>query len=112
MMNVKVLKCSSCGKFYVPPAYFCRSCGSEKLEGVEMPGKGKIYTYSTVYIPLATLEIEAPYTVAIIEINNGCKITGRVITSSEKSSQDNLCIGASVEVADAKDGAYIFELTD
>ncbi len=110
MMNVKVLRCSFCGKLYVPPAYFCRSCRSEKLEGTEIPGKGVIYTYSTVHIPLATLEEEAPYTVAIVDIEGGCKITGRIIVSSEESSQDKLSIGAPVEVADIKDGIYFFKL--
>jgi len=106
MMNVKVLKCSLCGKLYVPPAYFCRSCKSEKLEEAEIPGKGAIYTYSTVYISLATLEKEAPYTVAIIEIEGGCKITGRII----ESHSDRLSIGTPVEVADVKDGIYFFKL--
>ena len=108
MMNVKVLKCSSCGKPYVPPAYFCRSCRSEKLEETEIPGKGVIYTYSTVYIPLATLEKEAPYTVAIVEIEGGCKITGRLTGSS----QDKFSIGAPVEVTEVKDGVYLLRLTD
>lgn len=105
-VSVKVLKCSSCGKLYVPPAYFCRSCKSDKLEETEIPGKGAIYTYSTVHIPLAILEKEAPYTVAIVEIEGGCKVTGRIIVSS----QDKFSIGAPVEVAEVRDGIYFFRL--
>ncbi|MER3447078.1 MAG: transcriptional regulator [Candidatus Dadabacteria bacterium] len=111
-MNVRLLKCPSCGVFQSPPAYLCLSCKSEGLEEAEVHGKGKIYTYSTVYIPLATLEKEAPYTLAIVEIECGCKITGRVIMPSEKSSQDKLSIGAPVEVAEVRDGVYFFKLVD
>jgi uncharacterized OB-fold protein len=107
-LNVKVLKCSSCGKLYVPPVYFCKSCRSEKLEETETPGKGTIYTYSTVHIPLASLQKEAPYTVAIVDIEGGCRITGRII----ESPQDRLSIGASVEVVEVKDGAYLFRIEE
>lgn len=106
MMNVKVLKCSSCGKLYVPPAYSCRPCKSERLEETEIPGKGTIYTYSTVHVPLASLQKEAPYTIAIVDIEGGCKVTGRILeTSSEK-----LSVGAAVEVAEVKEGVYVFKL--
>jgi uncharacterized OB-fold protein len=106
-MKVRVLKCSSCGKLYVPPSYFCRSCKSEKLEEAEILGRGILYTYSTVYVPLSSLEKEAPYTVAIVDIEGDCKITGRVV----ESSPDKLSIGAPVEVAEIKDGIYLFKLS-
>jgi uncharacterized OB-fold protein len=109
-VGVKVLKCYSCEKLYVPPAYSCRSCKSDNLGETEIPGKGTIYTYSTVHIPLATLEKEAPYTVAIVEIEAGCKITGRLTVSSEKPFQDKLSIGTPVEVAEVRDGIYFFKL--
>lgn len=109
-MNVRLLKCSSCGMLQSPPAYLCMSCKSERLEETEVPGKGKIYTYSTVYIPLATLEKEAHYTVAIVEIEGGCKITGRVILPSERPSRDRLSIDVPVEVAEIRDGVYLFKL--
>ena len=109
-MDVRLLKCSSCGTVQVPPAYLCRSCKSEKLEETEIPGKGAIYTYSTVHIPLAILEKEAPYTVAIVEIEGGCKITGRLIRSSEEPFKDKLSIDAPVEIAEVRDGIYFFKL--
>lgn len=111
MIDVRLLKCSSCGTVQVPPAYSCMACKSEKLEETQIPGKGTIYTYSTVHIPLATLEKEAPYTVAIVEIEGGCKITGRVIVPSEEPLQDKLSIGALVEVAEVRGGIYFFKLS-
>jgi hypothetical protein len=108
VLNVRVFKCSSCGKLQAPPAYFCRSCKSERLEETEIPGKGAIYTYSTVHVPLASLEKEAPYTVAIVELEGGCKVTGRIL----ETSSDRLSVGASVEVSEIKDGVYLFKLSD
>jgi len=105
-MNVMVLKCSGCGKLQAPPAYFCKSCKSDKLGSTEISGKGKLYTYSTVHVPLASLEKEAPYTVAIVELNGGCRVTGRLV----KSSSDKLSIGAPVELVKVLDGTYFFDL--
>jgi hypothetical protein len=108
MLAIKVLKCLSCGKIHSIPAYSCKSCKSEKLEETEVPGKGILYTYSTVHVPLATHEKEAPYTIAIIELENGCKITGRIL----ETSLEKLSIGAPVEASEIKDGVYLFRLSD
>jgi len=107
-LNIKVLRCSSCGKISSIPAYFCKSCKSEKLEETEVPGKGILYTYSTVYVPLASHEKEAPYTVAIVELEGGCKITGRIL----ETSPDKLYVGVPVEVSEIKDGVYLFKLSN
>lgn len=105
-MDVSVQKCSSCGTFQPPPAYFCVSCKSDDLEWIEVPGEGTLYTYSTVYVPLSSLEAEAPYTVAIVEFQEGLRVTGRIA----KTVSENLEIGARVEVVDVKDGVYYFDI--
>ncbi|MCI0453462.1 MAG: OB-fold domain-containing protein [Candidatus Dadabacteria bacterium] len=107
MLMIKVLQCSSCGKIHSIPGYHCKSCKSEKLDETEVPGKGTLYTYSTVHVPLATHEKEAPYTVAIIELEGGCKITGRIL-----GTVDKLSVGLLVEVNEIKDEVYIFRLSD
>lgn len=107
-MNVMVLKCSGCGKLQAPPAYFCKSCKSDKLESIEILGKGKLYTYSTVYVPLSNLEKDAPYTVGIVELDDGCRVTGRIM----KSSASKLSIGATVELVDFRDRIYFFDIAE
>ena len=81
-MRVKVYKCYKCGNVQAPPAYLCGSCKSCNLEETEVSGEGVLYTYSTVHIPLASLESEAPYTIAIVDLEGGCRITGRLETTS------------------------------
>ncbi|HWP90736.1 MAG TPA: OB-fold domain-containing protein [Thermodesulfobacteriota bacterium] len=80
-MNLKVLECSSCKKLHLPPAYFCPSCRSGELEEREISGRGVLYTYSTVHVPVPMLEKEAPYTLAIVELAEGCRVTGRMISA-------------------------------
>jgi uncharacterized OB-fold protein len=104
MMDVSIHKCSSCGRFQSPPAYFCVSCKSDELEWTQIPGKGTLHTYSTVYVPLASLENEAPYTVAIVEFLEGLKLTGRLVNLIS----EDLAIGTQVEVVGIRDGVYYF----
>lgn len=106
MKRVKVYKCSVCGGLQAPPAYLCRSCGSGGLEEKEISGEGILYTYSTVYVPLASLESEAPYTVAIVELEGGCRITGRL----EAGPRAKLFIGAGVELTEIRDGVCFFNI--
>ena len=105
MLNVKVTRCISCGRFYTPPAYFCRFCRSEKLGEAVIPGRGVLYTYSTVYAPLSALENEAPYTMVLVELREGIKVMGRLVNPfSEK-----LAIGVPVELIEIRDGTYFFD---
>lgn len=104
MPGVKVMSCVSCGHFYSPPVYFCRSCRSQKLVETEIHGKGALYTYSTVHVPLPALKKEAPYTLVIVEFKEDLKITGRLM----KPYPDSIAIGDIVELIEIRDGIYFF----
>ncbi|GBD38107.1 MAG: hypothetical protein KatS3mg078_0591 [Deltaproteobacteria bacterium] len=107
-MKVSVLKCPSCGRFQSPPAFFCRLCGASGLEKTCVDGEGTIYSYSTVYVPLSALEDKAPYTIVIVELKVGCKVTGRIVVEDPSK----LSIGTSVKLVDIKDGVYFFDFAD
>ncbi len=76
------------------------------MDETEIPGEGTLYTYSTVYVPLASQEAETPYTVAIVELDGGCRITGRLETDSPAKP----FIGARVELAAIRNGVYFFNI--
>ena len=97
---------TSCNTRYSPPVYVCRNCKSENLESAEISVKGKLYTYSTVHVPTSILENEAPYTLVIVELRDGCKVTGRLMGSHSKKLE----IGASVELKEIREGVYLFGL--
>jgi uncharacterized OB-fold protein len=46
--------------------------------------------------------------VAIVELEGGCKITGRIL----ETSPDKLYVGVPVEVSEIKDGVYLFKLSN
>ncbi|MDG6902137.1 MAG: Zn-ribbon domain-containing OB-fold protein [Nitrososphaerota archaeon] len=85
-------KCTECGAEFFPPVYKCRKCGSESVEDREMPKNGKILTYTQLHEPLPGFEAEAPFFLAVVELENGGRVLSQVVDCPEESVR----IGAKV----------------
>ena len=73
------LKCQECGTITVPPKMVCRKCASPHLDVVEVKGKGKIRTFTTVYVGAEERQGECPYIIVLVELNEGPWIMGNLI---------------------------------
>ena len=73
------LKCKECGTINVPPKMVCRKGGSTDMEVFELAGKGKIQTFTTIFVAPEGREGEAPYTVVLVELDEGPWIMGNLI---------------------------------
>jgi uncharacterized OB-fold protein len=71
------LKCNKCGSYTVPSRKVCASCGSEDMEIVPLSGKGKIQDFTVIFIPPEGYQ--APYVVAMAELDEGPWVMGNVI---------------------------------
>ena len=60
------------------PACLGTDCYSTDLEETTLSGKGKLATYTIIRTPPTGFEDQVPYTVAIIEIDEGLKVTARI----------------------------------
>lgn len=74
-------KCEECGAEAFPPVYRCRKCGSEKISDREMPRSGKIVTYTILHEPLPGFEAQAPFYLAVVELENGARMLSQVVDS-------------------------------
>lgn len=72
------LKCRSCGFITVPPRPVCRQCTGQDAEVVELSGKGKVMTFTSVHIPPENRRGKTPYLVALIELDEGPWIMGNL----------------------------------
>ena len=59
-----------------------------------VPGRGRVWTFTVIRYPPEGFENEAPYVVAIVEIENGPRVIGRVMSSSPEEVK----IGSEVEL--------------
>jgi uncharacterized OB-fold protein len=72
------LKCRSCGTITVLPKMVCRQCASPEMEIIELKGTGKIRTFTTVYVASEGREDEVPYTIVMVELDEGPWIMGNL----------------------------------
>jgi len=72
------LKCQDCGAITVPPKMVCRQCASPDMEVVELKGSGKIRTFTTVFVASEGREDEIPYTIVMVELDDGPWIMGNL----------------------------------
>ncbi len=91
------LKCKECGTITCPPQMACRDCQGFDLEPVELSGKGRITTYTTIYVPPEGREVEAPYIIVLVELDEGPWIMGNLYDMDpERASLD--LIGKRVQL--------------
>ncbi|WP_096200794.1 Zn-ribbon domain-containing OB-fold protein [Bacillus sp. FJAT-45350] len=102
-MEMRVLTCTSCGKKMIPTKYTCPACLSNELTESVIDGHGLVYSHTTVSIAPDPFSKDVPYQVILVELENGLRVTGRLLESTVK-------IGDSVELKELRDSVYWFNL--
>jgi uncharacterized OB-fold protein len=71
-------KCQKCGKLFLPPRPLCNQCYSQDFTWTEISGKGKLLTYTVIHIAPPQFQALAPYSVGIVQLENGLKLPGMI----------------------------------
>ena len=71
-------KCKQCGHISFPPRLVCPKCKSKSFETVNLSREGKILTLTIIRVAPEKFSKETPYVVAIIELNDGVRLTAQV----------------------------------
>ena len=84
----------------VPPRSFCPECSECEMEWVELSGKGKLLTFTIVYIGLSSMiaagfDRKKPYCVGIVELVEGPRISA-MITGVDPFNPAAIRIGGDV----------------
>jgi len=86
--------CPHCDAKLFPPRDVCPECGKEAKNPYQFSGLGEVYSYTTVYEPPAGFEENAPYTVALIKLQEGPMITAQLTDLGDEPVE----IGTPVEM--------------
>ncbi len=73
------LKCQDCGSITIPPKMVCGKCTSPNMKVVELKGTGKIQTFTTINVAPEGRETECPYTIVLVELDEGPWVMGNLI---------------------------------
>ncbi len=88
-------RCLQCGEVFFPMRVICPKCRRKgKLEDIQFSGNGKIHSYSIIHTPTDEFKSISPYAVAIIELEEGAKITSQIVDCNI----DEIEIGQEVEL--------------
>jgi len=91
------LKCRACGAITVPPKIVCRQCTGTELGVTELKGSGKIRTFTTVNVAAEGREGEVPYTIVMVELEEGPWIMGNLDGTDPRAASMEL-IGKRVKM--------------
>jgi len=88
-------ECKQCGATNFPPRADCADCLSGDFEYCEVSGRGTIYTYSVIAAAPTGFEDDVPYTVVVIDLEEG----GRLLAwLGDSIATDDIEIGMAVQV--------------
>lgn len=80
--NLIGTKCGNCGRLYFPPRSVCPVCHRKslgKMEHFRLEGKGEVLSFSIVHDAPSQFELQKPYVIAMIEMEEGIRLTGQII---------------------------------
>ena len=90
--------CERCNSRIFPPRDVCPECEAPAKTPFNFSGRGEVYSYSTVYHPPQGFEEFAPYTVALVQLEEGPMLTAQLTDVDA----DEVHIGMPVEMVTRK----------
>ncbi|MHA2424621.1 MAG: Zn-ribbon domain-containing OB-fold protein [Candidatus Thorarchaeota archaeon] len=91
----RAYKCVDCGMVIAPPTGTCYGCGSTSMEWTEVSGKGKLVSFTVIHIAPEEFQEEAPYYVGIVELEEGTRVTSRLI-GFDPNKPEEIALGIPV----------------
>lgn len=90
--------CPHCEAKIFPPRDVCPECGGEAKTAYAFSGKGEVYSFTKMGNAPAGFEEQAPYTVALIKLQEGPIVTAQLTDLGDQEVQ----IGMPVEMVTRK----------
>ena len=104
--RIEGYRCLKCGQKQIDFMEFCPVCHSQDLKRVEFSNKGFVVTYTIQMVAPDQFLNEVPYAWAIIQLDDGPRITGWIPFISKPS---DLPIGQRVEFKKSYLPGIVFE---
>jgi uncharacterized OB-fold protein len=79
--TLKGVKCGNCGRVLFPSRTLCPDCRHAsvgKLSPHPLAGAGKVESVTVVHQPPAGFELQSPYTLALIRLDDGPRVMAQV----------------------------------
>jgi len=91
-------ECPHCHAKIFPPRDVCPECGGEAKTAYTFSGKGEVYSFTRMVNAPAGFNEQAPYTVALVKLEEGPVVTAQLTDLGDQEVQ----IGMPVEMVTRK----------
>ena len=91
-----IQKCVDCDTAFFYPRMICPDCLEDKIEWFKTSGKGLLYTYMINHRPPPGFEDEAPYAIAIVQLDEGPRMMTNIV--GIENTPENLVLAMPLEV--------------
>ena len=93
-----IQRCARCGRHQFYPRAHCAACFAPDPAWVPASGRGRLHTYTVIYrTPNAEFAADCPYVLAIVELDEGPRLTARILGEAG-DLPDGLACDARVRV--------------
>lgn len=96
--------CLACGRIEAPENLTCPDCSAETLSESVPIGEGRLLSWTIVHRPPEEFQSLAPYTIGIVEIQDGMSLLGRIEAATE-----TLAHGLHLKYARIENGSPVFK---
>jgi uncharacterized OB-fold protein len=92
--ELRIQRCDVCARTVFYPRSICPHCHSDQLSWIVATGRGTIYSYTVAHQAFGAFAGEAPFIVAIVELEEGVRMMTRIVDTP----RERVTIGAPVQV--------------
>ncbi|MDQ0189482.1 Zn-ribbon domain-containing OB-fold protein [Alicyclobacillus cycloheptanicus] len=86
--ELRIQQCQACAAYVFYPRSICPHCFSDQLIWNVSSGRGRIYSYTVVHRSFGPFEQEAPFVVAIVELEEGVRMMTRIVGPASQVKVD------------------------
>ena len=89
--------CDACGNRWLPPLATCPRCASRHITSAPAASTGQLYSWTVIHMAAdPAYAAETPYTVALVQLDDGTRLYGRVVGVSHDDLRDGLPLRVNV----------------
>lgn len=103
--ELRLQRCRSCSNAYFYPRTFCPECLSQDVEWFAASGRAKLHTYVINHRPPPGFEDEAPYAIAVVELEEGPRMMTNIV--GIENTPENLVLDMDLEVVFEEQGDQV-----
>jgi hypothetical protein len=108
--ELRFQRCASCRAWRHVPRVLCAGCGSWEWTWEPSTGRGRVFTWTVVARALhPAFQHDAPYAVAVIELEEGVRIVARVVDCPPEELEIDLPVAVRFQNATPEVTLPVFE---